>query len=89
MEPIKLKKYDVVSVLRDGTSADFGKLSAKLNHIKDLCDILKSSLQVNDYANDFDYQRIDNILQETEICAELSEQLFAKLNYCVMQETEE
>lgn len=80
---VKIKSWDVVNALRDNSAADFGTLTAKLRHIKDLCDMLKSSIELNEGATKWDLERIDEIKGQAEICNTLTDELFGKLNYCI------
>lgn len=80
---VELDKYDVVNVLRNNAAGDFGTLSAKIKHIKDLCDMVKSSVELNEGVTKWDLDRIDEIKRQAEICDTVTEDLFENLNYNV------
>lgn len=78
---IELEKYGIHAVLSKDDAESFGKLNASLHHAKSL---LEFALKIDqDEMCKYSRERIENAIKEIDKMADLSENLFHSLNYCV------
>ena len=76
---VRLRKWESVSALRLGTAGDFGRLEAGVSHIADLARTIKD----NDELSVWDKDRLDTIIEKSEMHEELLKDMFKRLNYIV------
>lgn len=77
---VRLRKWESVSALRLGTAGDFGRLEASVSHVADLARTIKES---NDDLNVWDKDRLDTIIEKSEMHEKLLSDMFERLNYIV------